>query len=83
SYKTMDSNTPEIQFSVERLKRYLQTHPHEATQNALNYLEDFLVLSSEFKQLEAELIATQNHLIELQTKINTRASISLPSFLNT
>lgn len=73
----MDSNNLEIQFSVERLKRYLQTHPHEATQKALNYLEDFLVLSSEFKQLEADLIA-------LQTKINARASasVSLPSFLN-
>lgn len=77
----MDSNNLEIQFSVERLKRYLQTHPHEATKNALNYLEDFLVLSSEFKRLEAELIATQTHLIELQTKINARAGISLPRFL--
>ncbi len=77
----MDSNNLEIQFSVERLKRYLQDNPHEATQNALNYLEDFLVLSSEFKQLEAELIATQNHLIELQIQRIARASISLPRFL--
>ena len=43
-----------IQFELERLKRYLQENPQQADKLALNYFEDFLVLSHETKRLEQQ-----------------------------
>lgn len=42
----------ELEFILEREKRYLRKNPFRAIALALSYLEDFLNLSKEFKQLE-------------------------------
>ena len=42
----------ELEFILERERRYLLKNPFKAIALALSYLEDFLNLSREFKQLE-------------------------------
>ena len=45
-------NNLELEFILERERRYLLKNPFKAIALALSYLEDFLKLSREFKQLE-------------------------------
>jgi hypothetical protein len=45
----------EIQNDVWLLKLYLKRFPESATENAINYFEDYLVLVSEYDQLATQL----------------------------
>ena len=74
----MKSLPIECQFESERFKRYIQTHPEEAREYALNYIEDFLTLAHEYQELQARHDQLQQELIKLQS----RKSPSLPSFLS-
>jgi hypothetical protein len=44
-----------IQNDVWLLKLYLKRFPESATENAINYFEDYLVLLSEYERLTAQL----------------------------
>ncbi len=43
------------QFEVERLKRYLQKHPEQATYLALAHFQNYLELVSQYRKLEKKL----------------------------
>ena len=47
-------NNPTIQFAIEKLRRDLKQNPDKAVELAVNYFEDWLVLSSEHQQLYRE-----------------------------
>jgi len=50
----------EHELAVERLRRYLERHPEEATKLAIAYFEDFTMLAIEYKHLERQqLYASQ------------------------
>ena len=74
----MESLPIECQFESERFKRYIQSHPEEAREYALNYFEDFLALAHKYKKLQALHDQLQQELINLQS----RKSPHLPSFLS-
>ena len=66
----------ELEFSVERLKRYLEDNPHDAKRLAIAHFEDFSVLAIEFKKLEMQRQALEIENIKLRS-----TKVSLPSFL--
>ena len=43
------------QFEVERLKRYLEKHPEQATSLAIAHFQDYLELVSQYHKLEKKL----------------------------
>ena len=65
SLPKMKSLPIECQFESERFKRYIQSHPEEAREYALNYFEDFLTLAHEYKKLQARHDQLQSELIKL------------------
>ena len=79
----MKSSPLEIQLNVERLKRYLNEHPEQATSAACEFFEDFSLLAEAHKELERDFLAMQTELDELQ-QLNpqTRKSPQLLSFIN-
>jgi Ethanolamine utilization protein EutJ (predicted chaperonin) len=66
----MNKRPLEIELELVRLQHFLQQYPEQATELALNYFEDFLVLSRKYRQLEAQF----------QVKFS-QTSVSLPPFL--
>ncbi len=44
------------QFEIERLKRYLQKHPEEATYLAIAHFHDYLELVSQYRKLEKNFL---------------------------
>ena len=71
------NNIPvEIEFSVERLERYLEANPHDANRLAIAHFEDFSMLAIEYKKLEMQRRALEIENIKLRS-----AKVSLPSFL--
>jgi hypothetical protein len=79
----MNDSTPlEISFSLERLKRYLLQHPEQAVEQALQYSEDFFLLSLKFRRLEQDLAASHIRLNELQQQLQSSPSPQLPPFLS-
>ena len=44
----------ESKFEVTKLKLYLQQHPEDSYQLAIDHFEDFLALVREYKKLQAE-----------------------------
>ena len=45
----------ESELQVVRLKMYLQRHPEEATELALQHYEDFLILAAKYRKLQSKL----------------------------
>ena len=76
----MESINLELEFSVERLKRYLAENPDKAAELAVTYFEDFSVLAIEHKQLERDYEAVQIENMKLRSS-KTHRSVCLPSFL--
>ena len=77
-------NNLEIEFRLQLERRYLEQNPTEATQTALDYLEDFLNLSTEMRKLEQKLesvTADNQRLTSQLIEISEDTSIRLPSFL--
>ena len=66
-----------LQFSVERLKRYLEENPHDANRLAIAHFEDFSVLAIEFKKLEM-----QRQALEIENSKLRYSKVSLPSFIS-
>jgi len=77
----MDNIPIEIEFSSERLKRYLHENPHDATRLAIANFEDFAVLALEFKKLEIERQALEIENIKLRSA-KTHRTVFLPSFVS-
>lgn len=50
----IDPLTLESKFEVTKLKLYLQQHPEDSYQLAIDHFEDFLALVQEYKKLQAE-----------------------------
>jgi predicted FMN-binding regulatory protein PaiB len=46
---------PNIHAEVQRLKLHLQRYPEQSAQLAVNHLEDYLVLFSEYRLLQAQI----------------------------
>ena len=78
----MQSSPLELQFSVERLRRFLHENPDQAARLAIAYFEDFSVLAIEHKQMENDFHAMQSHLIQLQQQQPSPKSPKLPHFLS-
>ena len=77
-------NNLEIEFRLQLERRYLEQNPTEATQTALDYLEDFLNLTTEMRKLEQKLesvTADNQRLTSQLIEISEGTSIRLPSFL--
>lgn len=55
----MNSRPLETSFTVECLKRYLQQHPEQSLQLAIDHFTDFLHLAREHKKLEQNYHALQ------------------------
>ena len=71
------NNIPlDLQFSIERLKRYLEDNPGDANKLAIAHFEDFSVLAIEYKKLELQRQALEIENIKLRS-----TKVSLPSFL--
>ena len=76
------NNIPvEIEFSVERLKRYLEANPHDANRLAIAHFEDFSMLAIEYKKLEMQRQALEIENIKLRSA-KTHGTVSLPSFVS-
>ena len=78
-------NNLEIEFRLQLERRYLEQNPSEATQTALDYLEDFLNLAKEMRKLEQKLesVTADNQRLTSQLIEMLKATlIRLPSFLN-
>lgn len=73
----MESINLELEFSVERLKRYLAENPTKAAELAIAHYEDFSVLALEYKQLQQKYEALQQENLGLKSY----QSPSLPSFI--
>ena len=74
----------EIEFVIERERRYLVQNPNEAEQLALGYLEDFLRVAQEVKKLEQKLksvTADNQRLTSQLIKMSSAKRVVLPSFL--
>ena len=71
----------ELEFSVERLKRYLEDNPHDAKRLAIAHFEDFSVLAIEFKKLEMQRQALEIENIKLRSA-KTHRTVSLPCFVS-
>ena len=74
----------ELEFLIEREKRYLERNPKQAIQLALNYLEDFLNLSKEMKNLEQRYqiaVAENRKLTSRLMGMSPPKTATLPSFL--
>ena len=72
------NNLPlEIELSAERLKRYLQENPHDATRLAIDHFEDFSILAIEFKKLEMQRQALEIENFNLRSK-KTHRDVFLP-----
>ena len=74
----------EIEFRLQLERRYLEQNPSEATQTALDYLEDFLNLSTEMRQLEQKLesvIPDNQRLTSQLIEMSKPAPVVLPSFV--
>jgi hypothetical protein len=48
----MTSNSLEVSFSVECLKRHLEKHPEQAPQLAVDHFTDFVLLTHKYQKLE-------------------------------
>lgn len=67
---------PQIQDEILRLKLYLKQYPHTATELAVVHLEDYLVLVSQYDQLQAKI--KQLSSADSSTK---KANITRPTFV--
>jgi hypothetical protein len=68
----------QIQAEVQQLKVYLQQHPEQAAQLAVNYLEDYFVLLNEFKHLQDQIKLfgqSKTPLISLDSSIDTQLTL--------
>ena len=74
----------ELEFILEREKRYLLKNPFKAIDLAIAYLEDYLYLSREFKALEQKYqsaIADNQRLTSHLIEISESKAVRIPSFL--
>lgn len=55
----------ESELQVVRLKRYLDKHPQEAIELAIQHYEDFLILANKYKQLQSELDNLETYMVDL------------------
>lgn len=75
-------NNLELEFALERERRYLAQNPSEASKLAINYLEDFLRLAREIKVLEEKLesvMADNQALTSQLAETNLPKKVVLPS----
>jgi len=76
------NNIPlDLQFSIERFKRYLEDNPHDAKRLAIAHFEDFSMLVIEYKKLEMQRQALEIENSKLRSA-KTHRTVSLPSFVS-
>ena len=57
--KTLSYST---QFEIERVRRELENNPSQAIEKALEFYQDYLVLYSEHKELQKEVLVSHLNL---------------------
>ena len=72
------NNLPvELEFSAERLRRYLKNNPDDANRLAIAHFEDFSMLAIEYKKLKMKRQALEIENIKLRsTKVSLHSFIS-------
>ena len=74
----------EVEFELERLRRYLKQNPQQASILAMNHFEDFLNLSRKNRMLEKKyqsLLEDNQRLTSQLIEMTSSKPVTLPSFL--